>query len=74
MRFITASRGAWSALLPMTGFKTVETPVDGVFVLDAETDGEYVIVPLERARELFGYGGMASGLALRFTPGASEKR
>ena len=74
MRFITARRGAWSALLPMTGLKTVETPVDGVFVLDADTDGEYVIAPLERVQELFDYKGMASGLMIRFAEGAQEKK
>ena len=74
MRFITARRGAWSALLPMTGLKIVETPVDGVFVLDADTDGEYVIAPLERVQELFDYKGMVSGLMIRFAEGAQEKK
>jgi lipoprotein-releasing system permease protein len=68
------SRGAWSALLPQAGISTEELSVDGVFVLDAETDGEYVIVPLESARRLFDYEGMASGLAMRVHAGVSEKR
>jgi lipoprotein-releasing system permease protein len=73
MRFITARRGGYSALLPISAAKTVEMPVAGVFMLDADTDGEYVLVPLERARELFDYGGMASALAIRFAEGASER-
>jgi lipoprotein-releasing system permease protein len=73
MRFITARRGGYSALLPISAAKSVEMPVEGVFMLDAETDGEYVLVPLERARELFDYGGMASALAIRFAEGASER-
>ncbi len=74
MRFIVPRRGAWSALLPMSAAGSVEMPVGGVFVLDAETDGQYVLMPLERARELFEYDGMASSLAIRFAPGANEKR
>ncbi len=74
MRFWVPGRGAWSALLPASGFKTDEVPVEGIFVLDAETDGQYVLMPLERARRLFGYGGMATGLAVRFEDGVSEKK
>ncbi len=74
MRFITVRRGGYSALLPVSAAKTIEAPVGGIFMLDAETDGEYVLMPLENARELFDYRGMASGLAIRFAEGASEKR
>lgn len=65
MRFYVPSRGVYSSLLPQSAVRMAEMDVEGVFVLDAETDGEYVMVPLERARELFDYHGMASGLALR---------
>ncbi|MDR2893932.1 MAG: ABC transporter permease, partial [Alistipes sp.] len=74
MRFFVPGRGAWSSLLPATGVKSVEVEVDGIFVLDAETDGEYVIVPIERARELFDYDGMASGLMIRTEEGTSARR
>jgi lipoprotein-releasing system permease protein len=73
MRFIVPRRGAWSALLPMTAANSIEVPIEGVFVLDAETDGQYVLMPIEKARELFEYGGMASHLAIRLKEGASEK-
>ncbi len=72
--FIAPRRGAYSALLPMTVANTIEVPVEGIFVLDAETDGRYVMIPIESARRLFDYGGMASGLAVRFTPDASQER
>ncbi len=74
MRFIVPRRGAWSALLPMTAAGSIEVPVGGVFVLDADTDGRYVLMPIERARELFEYAGLASNLAIRFASDASEKR
>lgn len=65
MRFYAPNRGAYSALLPQTAVRAAEMEVEGVFVLDAETDGEYVMVPLADARRLFDYEGMASGLAVR---------
>jgi lipoprotein-releasing system permease protein len=74
LNLIVPSRGSYSALLPMTAAKSVGVPVEGVFVLDADTDGEYVILPLERARELFDYRGMASGLMVRLAPDTSEKK
>ncbi|MDR1670939.1 MAG: ABC transporter permease [Alistipes sp.] len=72
--FYAPRRGAISALLPQAGVSAIRLPVEGVFVLDADTDGEYVIVPIESARQLLDYGGMASGLAIRTHAGASEKR
>jgi lipoprotein-releasing system permease protein len=74
MSFIAPRRGAYSALLPMTAANVIEVPVEGVFVLDAETDGEYVMVPIESARRLFDYAEMASGLAVRFTDEAAADR
>jgi lipoprotein-releasing system permease protein len=73
MGFFVPRREAYSALLPMTGFSAAEAPVDGVFMLDAETDGEYVMAPLEFAQRLFDYDGMASGLAIRSEAGTSER-
>jgi lipoprotein-releasing system permease protein len=74
MRFIVPRRGVWSALLPASAANAMDIPVDGVFVLDAETDGRYVLMPLARAQELFEYASMASSLAIRLKEGASEKK
>jgi lipoprotein-releasing system permease protein len=74
LRFYVPSRGAWSPLVPSTAVRITETEVGGVFVLDAETDGEYVLAPIDVARELLGYEGMASGLAVRMARGASAGR
>jgi lipoprotein-releasing system permease protein len=74
LRFFVPRRGSYSALLPVNAFSGGDVAVDGVFVLDADTDGEYVIVPLDFARELFDYAGMASGLAVRFEDGAGADR
>jgi lipoprotein-releasing system permease protein len=74
MNLIVPRRGSWSALLPTSVANGVELPVDGIFVLDADTDGEYVLAPLESVRQLFDYGGMASGLAIRTNGVRTEKR
>jgi lipoprotein-releasing system permease protein len=74
LSLITVRRGVRSALLPQSAVKVEEVPVKGIFTLDAETDGTFVLVPMESARRLFDYEGMASGLAVRFADGASEKR
>ncbi len=67
-------RGSYSALLPMSGFSAGELPVEGIFSLDADTDGRYIIAPLDFTRRLFDYGGRVSGLAVRFTGDVSEKQ
>jgi lipoprotein-releasing system permease protein len=74
LKFFVPRRGSYSALLPVSAFSAGDVLVDGVFVLDADTDGEYVIVPLDFAQELFDYGGMASGLAIRLAEGAEAKQ
>ncbi len=66
LKFYVPRRGNYSALLPVNSFSTGEVPIEGIFVLDADTDGEYVIVPLGFAQELFDYEGKASGLMVRF--------
>ena len=63
--FVAPRRGSYSALLPVSMVTTASAPVEGVFVMDAETDGEWVLVPLELAERLLDYRGRASGLAVR---------
>ncbi len=74
MKFYVPRRGSYSSLLPVNSFSAGEVPIEGIFVLDADTDGEYVIVPLDFAQELFDYEGMASGLMVRFADNAQAKK
>lgn len=71
LKFYVPRRGSYSSLLPVNSFSTGEIPIDAVFALDAETDGQYVIVPLQFAQRLFDYEGRVSGLMIRFAPGAA---
>lgn len=71
LEFLVPRRGAWSALIPTAAFAGERAAIDGVFTLDADTDGKYVFVPLEFAQRLFGYPGQISGLMVRFDGGSS---
>jgi lipoprotein-releasing system permease protein len=48
-------RGTFNPLVPVDSYRVGELYPSGVFMLDAETDGRYVIAPIEAARELFDY-------------------
>ncbi|MDR0906998.1 MAG: ABC transporter permease [Rikenellaceae bacterium] len=70
LSFYAPRRGSYSSLLPINSFSTAELPVGGVFALDADTDGQYILVPLDFARQLFDYEGRVSALMVRFGEGA----
>jgi lipoprotein-releasing system permease protein len=58
----------------MNAFSMGETPVEGVFSLDADTDGTYLFTPLDFAQRLFDYGDRVSGLMVRAKDGTPEKQ
>lgn len=55
-------RGSFSTLLPLDGYARHATPLAGVFVLDAQTEQEWVVTSLRLARELFDCDGRATAL------------
>ena len=73
LRVYAPRRGRISSLLPVEGYRRRDIGVGGVFALEAETDGKYVMVPLDFARGLFGYGGQLSGLYVGLAPGANAR-
>ncbi len=74
LRFYVPRRGNYSAILPVDAFRSGEAYPSGVFALDAETDGQYVIVSLDFARSLFDYPDKASALMIALQPGADTQR
>jgi lipoprotein-releasing system permease protein len=74
IKFYVPRRGSYSSLLPINSFSTAEIPVEGVFALDADTDGQYVLVPLDFAQRLFDYEERVSALIVRFAEGAPAGR
>ncbi len=71
VNFYVPRRGHYSPIVPVGAFSSAEAYPTGVFALDAETDGQYVITSIDFARELFDYPNKASGLMIATLPGAS---
>lgn len=67
-------KGTVSVLLPGTLYKKRDLSPSGIFALDAETDGKYVLSSLEFAQELLDCEGGASSVAVLLEEGASEQR
>lgn len=65
-------RGNISSLLPFNVYKQKNISPSGIFALDAEIDGQYIIVPLAFAQELLDYEGRASALSVRLSTTASQ--
>lgn len=69
LHIYAARRGDYSPPLPIDGYKRGSLFPEGIFRLDAETDGTYVFSTLDFAQQLFDYEGRASGVAVRIVPG-----
>ena len=63
------SRNTFSSVLPLGNYRRRQIPVGGVFALDAQTDGRYVLTSLRAARELMGYDGRATALEIAVEDG-----
>lgn len=64
------SRGHYSKLIPSSGVQSADFMPSGVFSLDADTDGKYVLASIDAAQRLLDYAGRASGLMIRLDEGA----
>lgn len=71
LHIYAARRGDYSPLLPIDGYSRGSLFPEGIFRLDAETDGTYVFCTLEFAQQLLDYEGRASAVAVR-TEGRPE--
>lgn len=70
LRFMVPRRGNFSTLLPVDAYRERSLFASGIFALDLETDGSYVIVPIGFARSLFDYPDMASAVMVKTAPWA----
>lgn len=66
-------RGSFSPLLPMSIYRRETVYPSGIFMLDAESDGQYVFVSLDLAQRLLDLPGQASSVAVRLQPGVSQE-
>lgn len=74
VRFYAPRRGRYSAILPIGAYSASQAYPKGVFALDADTDGQYVITSIDFARELFDYDGKASSLMIAVEDGVNAAR
>ena len=70
MEIYALSRNSFSSVLPLGNYRRRQIPVSGVFALDAQTDGQYVLTSLRAARALMGYEGRATSLEVAVGDGA----
>lgn len=59
---------------PEEALNSIVVKPEGNFRIQDEFDGQYVLVPLEAARHLFGAGDRFSSLEIALKPGASEAK
>lgn len=67
MEVFVPRRETFNSLVPVDSYRVRELYPSGVFMLDAETDGRYVIAPLDAARELFDYPQGVSAVMVKTT-------
>ena len=70
VRMYVPSRGRYSKLMPTAGVNTAGARPVGIFALDADTDGKYLLVSLSQAQQLLDYAASASALKVRLAEGA----
>lgn len=56
-----------TSFLPTPSYKSKEIFPTSIFVIDAETDGSYIVVPLDFAQELFSRPDMVSAIGVKVT-------
>lgn len=66
-------RGEFSSLLPVGAYDKGSVFPEGIFALDAETDGTFVITSMEFAQKLFKYDGIASKVMVKLLPDAKPE-
>lgn len=68
------SRGRYSKLMPMSGVNVEAASPSGIFALDADTDGTYMLTSIGVARSLFDYPNGASAMKVRLADAAQTEQ
>ncbi|MCL2562064.1 MAG: ABC transporter permease [Rikenellaceae bacterium] len=74
IRVYVPRRGSFSVLVPVDSYRTGTVYPSGLFMLDAETDGQFIIASLEFVQELLDYPDGFSAVFVRTTAGVSPRR
>ncbi len=67
-------RGKISSLLPTSYYREDRLFPGGIFALEADIDGKYMIVPMDFAQDLLDYDNMASGVMIKLENGANPEK
>ncbi|MEG1934658.1 MAG: FtsX-like permease family protein, partial [Rikenellaceae bacterium] len=60
-----------TSFIPTPSYKAKDIFPTSIFVIDAETDGSYIVVPLDFARELFSRANQVSAIGIKISEGAN---
>lgn len=67
-------RGTFNPIVPIDSYRTGTLYPSGLFRLDAETDGQYLIAPLGFTQELLDYPERFTSVFIRIAPGTTQKK
>ena len=67
-------RGNFNPLIPIDSYRAETIYPSGLFMLDADTDGQYMLAPLGFAQDLLDYQGRFSSVFVKTAPGAAQKK
>lgn len=67
-------RGNISSMLPIDIYNSGRVFPGGIFALDLETDGKYIMTTIEFARDVLNYEGRASAVMISLKEGIDERR
>lgn len=70
----SVNRESFSTLLPLDGFSSEQLSVSGTFLLDAESEQQYILSSLRLAERLFNLEGRATALLLKLKSGEELDR
>lgn len=63
-----------TTVLPTPIYRTQSITPVGIYTLDEQTDGRYIIVPLEFAQNLLGFAGKVSSVEIMLRPGIDPEK
>ena len=66
-------RGSFNPLVPLESYRTGALYPSGLFRLDAETDGQYLLAPLGFTQDLLDYPDRFTAVFVKIAPGAEQK-
>ncbi len=67
-------RGRFNPIVPIDSYRTESVYPSGLFRLDAETDGQYLLAPLDFTQDLLDYPERFTSVFVKTAPDATQKK